>query len=326
MGEGSAYDLNPDTVEDYFSDGVEVAFPLSEKVDATLEIDPGRQEVRLISPASGGEPDVASYERIGVERISVIGRQGDWYRLTVDATRMHYEAYVLIVSIVDQLESGTSFRHAVSESLAGLKGLLAGRKRLSDEKEAGLFGELLVLRHAIEVAGEDEAIAAWLGPLAEEHDFGFEAFDAEVKTTRSEGRVHVIGSESQLQPSAGRSLYLVSVQISPAGASQAGETLAEAVAETRTRLDRTRRAFDVNLDRAGWSDDAADLYRTKFKVRSTPRAYVVDEQFPAITGARLDEVVPQRILVSGVSYRVDVTHLPFETAPVPLTAFCEENS
>lgn len=320
----SERDLTPDTVEEYFTAGVEAAFVLSDAVGATMEIDPSRQELRLISPALGADPDVTTYERIGVERINIVGKPGDWFRLTVDATRMHYEAYVLIVSIVDQLESGASFRHAVSESLSGLKGLLTSRRRMTDEKEAGLIGELLVLGHAIDRSGEDLGMLAWLGPLAEEHDFGFEGFDAEVKTTRSEARVHVIGTESQLLPSAARPLYLISIQITLAGAAHEGFTLPELVGLTRSKLDRTRRTFDAALERVGWSDDDADLYRTRFQYRSVPRAFLVDDRFPAITGPRLDEVVPQRTLVSGVSYRVDVTHLPFAAPPAPLDDFCEE--
>ncbi|GAA2199986.1 PD-(D/E)XK motif protein [Sinomonas flava] len=319
-------DLTPETVEDYFSAGVEAAFTLSDSVGAVLEIDPPRQELRLISPALGAEPDVASYERITVERTSLLGKQGDWFRLTVDATRMHYEGYVLIVSIVDQLESGASFRHAVSESLSGLKSLLSSRRRMTDEKEAGLIGELLVLGQIVDSAGEDLAMQAWLGPLAEEHDFGFEEFDAEVKTTRSESRVHVIGSESQLQPATGRTLYLTSIQITLAGASQDGFTLSDLVAQTRKKLDRTRRTFDAAIQGLGWSDNDADLYRTRFQMRSVPRAYLVDEQFPAITGPRLDHVIPQRTLVSAVSYRVDVSHLNYVAPPAPLDDFCEEPS
>ncbi|MEV8181521.1 PD-(D/E)XK motif protein [Specibacter sp. NPDC078692] len=318
--------LSPDTVEDYFKSGVAAAFQMGTAVESVLEIDPSRQEMRLISPAQGSEPDVAAYERIAVERTSLIGRPGDWYQLTVDATSMHYEAYVLIESIVDQLEGGASFRHAVSESLSGFKDLLSGRRRMSDEKETGLIGELLVLHHALGRLGEDTAVGAWLGPLSEEHDFGFEDFDAEVKTTRSEARVHVIGSESQLQPVPGRPLYLVSVQITLAGAAAEGFTLPALISLIRTGLDRSRRAFDAALERLGWKDADADLYRTKYQLRSTPRTYLVDLAFPAITGPRLDEVVPQRVLVSGVSYRIDVSHLPFVAPPAPLDDYCEDHA
>lgn len=324
MAETEREHLSPDTVEDYFRSGVAAAFQLGTTVESVLEIDPSRQEMRLISTAMGSDPDVAGYERITVERTNLIGKPGDWFRLTVDATSMHYEAYVLIESIVDQLEGGASFRHAVSESLAGFKDLLSGRRRMSDAKEVGLIGELLVLQHVLDKLGEDSAIGAWLGPLAEEHDFGLKESDVEVKTTRSEARIHVIGNESQLQPVTGRPLYLLSVQITLAGTAAEGFTLAALISSIRSKLDLSRRVFDEALERLGWKDSDADLYRTKYQLRSKPRTYLVDSAFPAITGHRLDDVVPKREFVSGVSYRVDVSHLSFVTPPAPLNDYCED--
>ena len=314
--------LDPDTVEEYFRLGVPTAFLLSEKPRAQLEIDPVMQELRLICPVIGAEPDVAAYERLSCARILIAG-EGERYRLTVDALDMHYEAYVLIESIVDQLRSGASFRHAISESLEGLRDLLSNRKKLTDEKIIGLLGELLVLKHVIEVQGEDAAVEAWLGPLAEEHDFGFEHFDAEVKTTRSEARSHRIGSETQLEPVPGRPLYLVSVQVTRAGHATDAFTLADLIGETRSMLDGRLESFDNAIEDLGWRESDADLYRVRYQERSVPRAYLVDDEFPAITSLRLDVVVPQRVLVSGVSYRVDVTHLSHSQPPAPLDNLCE---
>lgn len=322
-GEGSdPPHLDPETVEEYFRLGVPTAFLFSTRPRVQLEIDPPEQQLRLICPIIGAEPDVAAYERLTCERTDFAGA-GEQYQLTVDALDMHYEAYVLIESIVDQLRGGASFRHAVSESLDSLKDLLSNRKKLTDEKVTGLIGELLVLRHVLDEHGEQSAIDAWLGPFAEEHDFGFENYDAEVKTTRSEARVHRIGSETQLQPGPERPLFLISVQITPAGNARESFTLGSLIESTRALLDSSVETFDSALDGLGWQQSDADLYRTRFQVRSVPRAYLIDEDFPAITTAHLDAVVPQRVLVSAVSYRVDVTHLPHAAAPSPLSDFCE---
>lgn len=320
----SADELSPDTVEEYFSGSAEVAFPLSAELDARMEIEPREARMRLVLPASGAEPDVTAYERISIERINIVGMPGDWYSLAVDAEGMHYEAYTLIVSIVDQLEGGSSLPHAVAQSLSGLKDLLKSRHTLTPEKEAGLVGELLVLRHVLDELGEEAGLETWRGPDAEEHDFGFAAFDAEVKTTRSEKRDHRIGSESQLDPTPERPLYLVSVQITLAGTGSDAFTLPELVTDVRKRIDRGRPRFDAALRALGWRDEAADLYRSRFVSRSTPRAYLVDPRFPAVTGDRLDRAVPQRTLISGVTYNVDVSRLPHEQPPRPLTRFCEE--
>lgn len=316
--------LNPEAVEDYFRLGVPTAFDLHDQPPARLTIDPGRRELRLMTPVVGSAPDVTAYERIEVRTLGSGDDDPGWYELSVDAADMHYEAYVLMESIVDQLRAGASFRKAVSESLESLKDLLASRKRLTDEKVAGLIGELLVFSQILSRDAEDAAIAGWLGPLAEEHDFGLAAFDAEVKTTKSESRVHVIGTETQLEPIPGRPLYLVSIQITRAGAAIAGFSLPSLISDIRAQLRQGLRTFDSALEGLGWRDADADLYRTRWQLRSVPRAYLVDEEFPAITSARLDRVVPQRPLVAGVTYRVDVTHLTHAAIPAPLADFCEE--
>ena len=166
-------------------------------------------------------------------------------------------------------------------------------------------------------------MASWLGPDSEEHDFVFAEFDAEVKTTRSEGRVHVIGTETQLQSSPDRPLYLISTQITGAGQAVDGFSLPALIGSVRESLESSRVLFDQHLSGLGWHDASADLYRDAYMLRSVPTAYVVDENFPAITSARLDAVVPQRQLVGSVSYRVNVTHLATIVPPSPLADYCE---
>jgi len=287
-----------------------------------MEIDPSCEEIELRTPAAGSQPEVTAFERLSFARVQRSG--AEWFRLVVDARDMHYEAYVLLESIVDQLKSGASFRHAVSEAVSALRDLLAGRSRLTEEKILGLVGELLVLTRAIDGLGEEAAIGAWLGPLAEEHDFAFEQFDAEVKTTKSESRVHVIGSETQLEPEPGRPLYLVSIQLTRAGLAEHGFTLPSVIADVRSRLDQTRRTFDAAIEGLGWRDADADLYKVRYQLRSTPRAYLVDDEFPAITSARLDQVVPKRPHVGSVTYRVNVTDLAHARIGAPLDDYCED--
>lgn len=313
----------PDTLEKYFQAGVSTESVLGERPVCRLLIDPAAERLQLLTPAVGSEPDVAGYERIGFDLINILGEDGDWFEFTVDATGMHYEAYSLLESIVDQLNEGVTFRHAVSEALAAFKGLLSSRKHMSVEVQTGLIGELLVLQHVIASIGEDSAIAAWLGPQSEEHDFGFELFDAEVKTTRSELRVHQIGSASQLEGTPGRPLYLVSVQITPAGVATDGFSLPELIYLVKATLIQSKRAYSRYLERVGWYEGDDDLYRNRYLMRSTPRAFLVDGDFPAITTTRIHEVVPQPELVSGISYRVEVTQLEQTAAPHPLEDFCE---
>lgn len=313
--------LDPRAVEDYFRLGVKTAFVLLQKPFVRMEIDPGQETITLTTPATGTDPEVTAFEHISFGRLIAEGLE--WFRLTVDARDTHYEAYALVASVTDQLRAGASFRHAVSEAVLAMKDLLASRRRLTEEKELGLIGELLVLEHVLEVEDEVAAIGAWLGPLAEEHDFAFVDFDAEVKTTKAESRTHVIGSDTQLEPSPGRPLHLISIQLTRAGIAGEGFTLPQLIDRIRTQLDQSVRTFDSALEGLGWRTADADLYRIRYVYRSAPRAYLVDDAFPAITSARLDAVVPNRPHVSAVSYRVNVTDLDHSSVGSPLNDFCE---
>jgi len=313
--------LDPRTVEEYFRLGAKTAFDLHSDPTVRMEIDPSLETIELTMPALGSDPEVTSFERLVFSRFVNAG--DEWFLLRIDAKDMHYEAYVLVESIVDLLRSGASFRHAVSEALISLRELLASRRCLTDEKVLGLIGELLVLQHVISSSGEQIAIGSWLGPAAEEHDFSFRCFDAEVKTTKSEHRVHVISSETQLEPSPDTPLHLISIQITRAGTAAESFTLPSLITDIRESLDQSLRTFDSALEGLGWRDADKDLYKVRYQLRSVPRAYLVNAQFPAITSARLDAVVPNRPSVSSVSYRVNVSDLTHSTIGNPLHDFCE---
>lgn len=314
--------LTPDSLESYFRLGVVSVFQLSTEVDARLEIDPPSDQLRLFVPARGGLPDVTHFERIRVDRMDGVGATSR-YRLIFDADNMHYAAYQLIESIVGYLREGNAFREAVSESIAEMKDLLADRRRLSEEQETGLWGELLLLEHLIEREGESFGIETWLGPAGSEHDFSFTAFEAEVKTTRSEARRHQVGSETQLEPAPNRPLYLVSIQATLAGHASGGRTLPQLVFAVRARLAKTTNRFDAALRELRYFDDDADLYRTEFQLRTIPRAYLVDHDFPAITRPRLASAIPNLSMISDVRYVVDVDGLRHVKMPTPLDDFCE---
>ena len=317
-----AEQLTPQSLEKYFLLGAVSVFDLSLEVDARLEIDPTNVQLRLFVPARGGLPDITEFERIRVERIEGAGASSR-YCLTFDARQMHYAAYQLVESIVSCMRKGGSFGHAVLESIAEMEALLASRSRLSEEEEVGLWGELLLLEQLISRGGERLSLEAWLGPANSEHDFSLGEFEVEVKTTRSETRRHRIGSDTQLQSSPGRPLYLVSIQTTLAGAADEGRTLPELIDAVRTTLSSTSARFEDALRDLRYYDRDADLYQKGFQLRTKPRAYLVDDLFPAVTRERLEAAVPSFSLVSEVSYRIDVGSLPHVAIPFPLDQFCE---
>lgn len=315
--------LTPETLAKYFKASVVTVQRLCTDPLCRLRIDPIAQQLALLVPAHGAYPDVRALARLSVDTVDVDGT--DWFQLSVDAQGMHYEAYSVLASIVDDMRDGRSFVVAVSDALRAFRQLLDSRHGLIPERQQGLLGEMLVLRHVRDVAGPEVAVDSWLGPSAEEHDFGFDGFDAEVKTTTSETRSHVISSVTQLEASVARPLWLVSIQLTRAGTAGSGWSLAELVADLRTSLGAGNERFLDHLRLLGWRDTDHDLYLTRYKLRSAFRAYLVDGDFPAVTRARLKAVVPRPELVGDVSYRVDVSTLQAGHPPAPLGGFVQED-
>ena len=314
--------LTPETLAAYFDAGHPAEQRLAEEPLCVLGIDPPRGELTLRTPATGSDIDVSAYRMIRTDIVEEPGDETVWFRVTVEAKGIEYEAYSLLQAVTDQLQQGDDLERALHVALDAFRGLLARAPRLSEDQEIGLFGELVALDRLIDGVGETKALAAWLGPRAEEQDFVLGEADVEVKTTRSERRIHVIHGLGQLTPTPGRPLHLMSVQVTGAGAAGNGETLPELIERIRRRLRSGRTDFDDRLTDCGWEDAQADrLYTTRLLVRSEPRFYNVDGAFPAITSAGLSRIVTRPELVRSIDYRIDVTDLePQGTAPAEFTA------
>ena len=76
--------LDPTTVEAYFRGGAPAAFTVCDSPEVIVTIDPTRVELRLITPAAGGEPEVAAYERISFRRVAQPKDSREWFELAVD--------------------------------------------------------------------------------------------------------------------------------------------------------------------------------------------------------------------------------------------------
>jgi len=311
--------LNPDTLETYFRSGTLTSHHVNESPEVIITIDSPGQKISVLTRRNGMVLDTATLRRVttGID----IRNGEEWARLTLDARGMYAEAYGLVLSVVQAMRGGATFAAASSAAMTNMKALLAAKPRISEEKQIGLFGELLLLRALLDDFDEYSVVDWWLGPLAEERDYAFPAFDAEVKTTLGESRTHVIHGAGQLEPSPGRSLWLVSVQITRAGGDPNGMRLPALISEIRERLTGTRDRFVGHLASQGWDDDDAAMYPTAYVLRTTPAAYLVDDDFPAVTPGRLHSVVPHSDLVSDVTYRVDVSGRTAGSPGDPLGAF-----
>jgi hypothetical protein len=94
------------------------------------------------------------------------------------------------------------------------KFLERGKKHLTDEEVRGLLGELAVLGRCISHHGAKTSLDAW------QHDGGLRDFEfpfmvVEVKTYQAATGASIrIGDPAQLDPAAGRPLYLATIQLS----------------------------------------------------------------------------------------------------------------
>jgi Putative PD-(D/E)XK family member, (DUF4420) len=127
---------------------------------------------------------------------------------------------------------------------------------------------------------------------------------------------------TQLVPLRGVPLSLVSIQLTRSN-SEGGRTLSQLVSHIRTQSGGHRPKIDDALEAVSWKDDDAELYSTFWALRNEPRAYEVDEQFPAFTLDRLTQIIPNIKVVSDLSYRVDVTHFQNHTLPGALAGLVE---
>lgn len=311
--------LSFENLDMYWAAGYPVEVPVSGEPVCRLRLDPGRDEISLLTPLIGEEPDISRLRNIEVNTFT----QNDesWAELRIAVASSLRSAYGLLTSVADRMQLGhESLAIAVTRAIAEHRGLLAGKVGLNNEQEIGLYGELLFLEALLRAGDVNHAVDAWAGPLSEQHDFFFEDVDIEVKTTSAERRRHLIGTLQQLEPMREVPLWLLSIQITRCSGAR-GRTLTQLVENVRRLSGEAAIGVDHRLAAAGWDDRFKNLFTTVWTLRSPPRCYRVDDSFPALTGDRLLQVVPRPALLSDVSYRVDVTDLDHKGTPAPLTAF-----
>ena len=146
--------LTPETLAAYFDAGHPAEQRLAEEPLCVLGIDPPRGELTLRTPATGSDIDVSAYRMIRTDIVEEPGDETVWFRVTVEAKGIEYEAYSLLQAVTDQLQQGDDLERALHVALDAFRGLLARAPRLSEDQEIGLFGELVALDRLIDGVGE----------------------------------------------------------------------------------------------------------------------------------------------------------------------------
>ncbi|PWK47910.1 PD-(D/E)XK motif protein [Pleionea mediterranea] len=185
----------------------------------------------------------------------------------------------------------------------------------------GLWGELYVLESLINLHGV-KSVNYWLGPENEAHDFRCSDFEMEVKTTKSERRLHIVGSFTQLQPSEGKKLYLCSVCIVPTQGGRSLLELRESVDELLKNNESESNRFDYLLkskDFAFGSDPSSIKYDLRFPTLVFP----VNDGFPKVTRLELNSLFKSNAssIIEG-SYSIELSDY-FEN--IKLNSFINNN-
>lgn len=284
-----------------------------------LVIEPAEQRIAVRGPwpAAAEIPDLIGYRRL--ETRAGTDASGDWIEFAAKGRGILREAYPVLVAVADRVQvHGDDMGRAINRVLSSYRELLSSLGRLSEHQELGLYGELLVLEHLIRSAGEQLALGSWRGPEREEHDFGLDSYDIEVKTTLSEDRSHRISSLTQLQPSLDRDLWLVSVQLTVGGIG--GATLPERIDSIMDRLSgpALRRVFVERLTSLGWDSSHSHLYTRRFTARGDVVTFKITDEFPAITARRLRAGGLPSERFTNVSYILHTAGLPADSPPTEL--------
>jgi hypothetical protein len=326
MTSPTARHLSAATLEEYVATGTKAAVPLEGAPRAMLVVD-APQELLSLEVSWNGEEPPAPSQYVHISTGVIYRDEAAWSTLTVHGKRFFAEAYPLLRSVADLVQiEGADFSSAVRTSLAAYHELLVSTAGMPIREEIGLVGELLVLSHLIDEVGPSDALAAWRGgDQTEEHDFGLAADDLEVKTTTSEARRHWIGSLGQLRPTPDRALWLMSIQVTAAGAGD-GFRLPDLVAAAENKL--LPGAAATFRDRIGRTNYAPtqphDTYRL-LRLRTAPACFEVSDDFPRLDDELLDRGGADRSRIEEVSYSILLDGLhKAANPPSAIATFCHE--
>jgi hypothetical protein len=284
--------------------------PIKGGPPVTLFIDPVREEIGLRVPA------VDDYRPgdIGRENVRVRATQrsdGRFLEIIIDDPSLFISAYPVLRTVADHIQlDGMDVMSALSSTIRLLDQLLRRDVGLSVEREIGLLGELLILHKLCGRLGIGDAIATWRSSESEEHDFSIYGIDVEVKTTSAERRTHWVASLTQCVPTGERPLWLVSNQVTRAGAGN-GRSLRELITDIREIVgnDQAREMFELRLANAGWTDAYQRSVRDRWLMRTPPQAYLIGADFPRLTPSLLAGAGISLVRIPDVRYRVDLTGL-----------------
>lgn len=256
-----------EAIDFIFNGEIELNLESSSGFEVEVEVDDGRTILRLTRVS--GDDDAELFQAFS----------GDLIQLTDDCENLSQRECAL--ALANRISSWQIFMKRNSRAL-------------SDEKEVGLFGELVVLKAWLEAGGSPERLHdVWTGPLHGARDFTFgEGHALEVKTSLVDNPLKVkIDSIMQLDMSDYPQLVLAAIKIVE---SEEAATLLKLHADI-CRLLKNRMLiadFESSLMAIGFNPNqpgrALRSFRTEyvraFKAGTLPR--IVPGTVPGVVSAR----------------------------------------
>ncbi|HAF44198.1 MAG TPA: hypothetical protein DCK83_04450 [Gallionellaceae bacterium] len=297
-------------LDDYIRKGIPAQLPVTNRSEISFMISDHGKSLGLRLPVSENEVVIPSpYRELDISKKTVY--EITVIELTVQDVRLfrtfyHFAIEILQLVLVQELSS----TNAIERCLSNWAQMLLRKKLLEETEQVGLAGELCFLKALIESRGQ-EAFNSWLGPTKEPHDFRLATNEIEVKSTLQPKRIHRIHGLGQLEPSSGMQLYILSLQFEAAGNALAGRSLVERVDEVRQLLlgaESSLQTFEEYLRKLGYVEADSVYYSHKLKFRSLPKIIPVNAEFPRLTRAKVDQVLPQGTSqrLTYVEYDLDV--------------------
>ncbi|MFE6778058.1 PD-(D/E)XK motif protein [Streptomyces sp. NPDC057702] len=302
------------TVAGYVDDGTPTVIPLAgePRIEFFVDAYGARTGLRIALDPADRVP-LSGLTAVVVRPVAARGQR--MLEIATAERALFRDFHDLLTGVADRVRrEGHSPARAFTETLASWTELLARTRGVSEEKRVGLLGELYALEWFASRFGWPVALTSWRGPDSEEHDFGLPDHDVEVKSTASERRLHSVRGTTQLVPTGGRPLWLLSLQFTRGGS--AGETLSERVRRVREEVaehapDLTPRLTEL-LGRCEWLGPLATAPDPeRWSLRTEPLVLSAgDARVPRLGPdvlAALSDEARQRIV--GLTYGIDLTGL-----------------
>ena len=251
--------------------------------------------LRVSTTSIAGLPDIPDSRGLNIRvGSSEVGRDETEVVLTLTDSQ-HQDIFdLLIQDLVEAAEQYIDEQKGLVRFLVRLSDwqhLLRRLERggLSREAQQGLWGELWVLREVVApVAGVQNAVNGWRGPMEAEQDFQIGDLCVEVKTSTAASLDRIaISGERQLEVPDDVGLILVGLSLN--GRPGYGETLPDMIESIRTPAADfgCLHLFDLRLELYGYESGNSDSYSDiGYTVRSL-HSFRVEEGFPKIVSSSL---------------------------------------